>query len=56
MENKKLITIFMFIGSILGGYTPSLWGESMFSFSSIVLSACGGFLGIWLGYILKDQF
>lgn len=54
MERKKLIRILMFIGSIAGGYIPALWGESMFSFSGVLLSACGGFLGIWLGYQLGE--
>lgn len=54
MEQKKLITLFMFIGSVVGGYLPSLWDASMFSFSGIVFSAVGGFLGIWLGYRLGE--
>jgi hypothetical protein len=54
MEQKKLITMFMFIGSIVGGYIPSLWDASLFSMSSLFLSALGGFLGIWAGYKLGE--
>ncbi len=40
----------MIIGSTVGGYIPALWGAGFFSMSSIVLTAVGGFLGIWFGY------
>ena len=51
---KKLIWLGMFVGSSLGGYLPSLWGDSIFSLWSILLSAIGGFLGIWIGYRLSN--
>lgn len=55
MEQKKLITLFMFIGGGVGGYIPTLWDASMFSMSSVLLSALGGFLGIYLGYKLGEK-
>ena len=54
MEQKKLIMFLMFLGTITGGYIPSLWGANMFSMSSLLLSASGGFLGIWIGYKLGE--
>lgn len=42
----------MTIGGTAGAYIPLLWGDSGFSFSSVVFSAVGGILGIWLGYKL----
>ena len=50
MEQKKLIMFLMFVGSTLGGLIPSIWDASLFSLSSVIFSAIGGFLGIWLGY------
>ena len=47
---RKLIWIFMFIGSTIGGLVPMLWGDSAFSFSSIICTGIGGFLGIWAGF------
>jgi hypothetical protein len=54
MEQKKLITLFMFVGSAVGGYIPSLWDASMFSVSGVIFSAIGGFAGIWLGYTFGE--
>jgi len=50
MDNKKLIWLGLFLGSLVGGYIPMLWGDDLFSFSSIIFTAIGGFLGIWLMY------
>lgn len=57
MENKKRIMTAMVIGSLIGGYIPSLWDDSMlsmFSLSSVIFGAIGGFLGIWIGYKLGE--
>ena len=40
----------MGLGSMLGGYIPTLWGAGMFSFSSVIFTAVGGMVGIWLGF------
>jgi len=50
MNSKSLIWIFMAIGSAIGGYIPTFWGASFFSFSSVILTALGGILGIYLGF------
>lgn len=49
---KKLIWLGLAVGSAIGGYIPSLWGEGAFSMSGVILTAVGGFLGIWFGYRL----
>jgi len=50
VTKKTLIWIGLTVGSLAGGYLPVLWGGDAISFSSIILSAVGGVLGIWLGY------
>lgn len=40
----------MVIGSAIGGYIPALWGDTFFSMTSVLLTAVGGFAGIWVGY------
>jgi hypothetical protein len=40
----------MFIGSAIGGFIPNLWGDSLFSLSSVLLTFVGGLVGIWAGF------
>ncbi len=44
----------MAIGSTIGGYIPTLWGAGFLSFSSVILTAIGGILGIYLGYKISS--
>ncbi len=50
MSKKTLIWGGLTVGSALGGYLPALWGGELISFSSVISSAAGGIVGIWLGY------
>lgn len=52
-QQKKLIMFFMILGSSVGGFLPSLWSTELFSLTSVLLSALGGFLGIYVGYKLS---
>jgi hypothetical protein len=54
MKSKPFIWIGLFIGATIGGFLPSLWGADIFSFSSVILTAVGGIIGIWLGLKLSD--
>jgi hypothetical protein len=45
----------MFIGSAVGSYLPVLWGGSLFSFTSIILSAVGGIIGIVAGIMIGSS-
>ena len=51
MSRKKYIMIGMVIGSVAGGYAPTLFGADSIS-ASLIGSAIGGFLGIWGAYNL----
>ena len=51
---RKLLWLFLFIGSTLGSLVPLLWGESAFSLSSVILTGVGGLLGIWLGFKMSQ--
>src|SRR3990167_881625 len=50
MSKKTLIWIGITVGSAVGGYLPALWGGDLISLASVMLSAAGGGVGIWLGY------
>jgi hypothetical protein len=54
MSRKTLVWIGLSVGSIVGGYVPQLWGADLFSFSALLSSTAGGFLGIWLGFKAGD--
>ena len=47
---KARIWIGVLIGSTIGGFVPELWGADMFSYSSVLLSGIGGFIGLWIAY------
>jgi len=49
-----MVWVGMVCGSIIGGYLPLLWGGSLFSFTSVLLTALGGFLGIYLGFRISS--
>lgn len=51
---KKLIWVGMFVGSIIGGYIPVLFGASLFSFSSLIGNGLGSIVGIIAGYKLAS--
>jgi hypothetical protein len=46
---RSAIWIGVFIGSTIGGLIPGLWGDGMFSYSGVLLSGGGAFVGLWLG-------
>lgn len=50
MSSKTMIMIGMVVGSIIGGYLPILFGASFLSLWSLLGSAAGGLLGIWITY------
>jgi hypothetical protein len=54
MSSKSLIWIFLFIGSTIGGAIPMLWGDSFFSVWSVILTAVGGIVGIYIGFKLGN--
>jgi hypothetical protein len=49
---RTYIWIGILIGSTIGGLVPSLWGGDMFSYSGLLLSGVGAFVGLWLGFKL----
>ena len=40
----------IFIGSTIGGMIPWLWGDSILSYSSVLLSAVGAIVGLWIQF------
>jgi len=53
---KKFVILGMVLGSWAGSYIPVLWGGDLFSMTSILLGAAGGFAGIWVGFKIGQRF
>jgi uncharacterized membrane protein YeaQ/YmgE (transglycosylase-associated protein family) len=49
---KQAIWVGMVLGSFVGSFIPALWGAGVLSFSSIVLSAVGAMIGIYIAFKL----
>lgn len=47
---KFLITIVVLLGGTIGGYIPALWGDSMFSMTSIIFSGVGAIAALVILY------
>jgi hypothetical protein len=54
MSTKSWVTLLVIIGSIIGGYIPTLFGVSILSLWGLIASAIGGIIGIWIGLKLGD--
>lgn len=52
--SRKMVLWGGMIGMSVGGYVPTLWGASMFSFTAMALSLAGAAAGLWLGYRLSN--
>jgi uncharacterized membrane protein YeaQ/YmgE (transglycosylase-associated protein family) len=53
---KSLIGFGLLVGSTLGGFVPSLWGDNnFFSPAGMLLSVVGGVVGVWAGYRLSQD-
>lgn len=46
--------LLMSVGATIGGYAPTFFGVSAFSFVTILTSLIGGVLGIWLALKLTS--
>ena len=50
---RSVIGLCATFGTFVGGYVPSLWGDSGLSLTALVFAAVGGVLGVWLGVRLS---
>ena len=49
MRSGARISLPILIGSTIGGMIPELWDASMFSYTGVLLSGVGAFVGLWFG-------
>ena len=54
MSSKTVIYVSMVIGSMIGGWIPSmLWNAETFDLSGVFFTAIGGALGIYIGWLIS---
>jgi hypothetical protein len=46
--DKRVVWIFVAVGSTIGGLLPEAWGGSAFGVASLALASLGGVAGLWL--------
>ncbi len=46
---RARVWLWVLIGSLIGGFVPEAWGADLTSYSSVLLSGVGGFIGLWAG-------
>jgi hypothetical protein len=47
---KSRIWLAIFVGSTVGGFIPALWGGDLISYSGVLFSGVGAFIGLWIAY------
>lgn len=52
MSSKTVVMIGMVVGSLIGGYIPTLWGSGVFSLTSLLTTTIGGVVGVYITYKL----
>lgn len=45
--DKRLLWVFVIVGSTIGGLVPEAWGGSALGLASLTLGSLGGVAGVW---------
>jgi len=45
--DRRVVWIFVAVGSTIGGLVPEAWGGSAFGLASLALGCVGGVAGLW---------
>ena len=54
MSQKSAVMLGMIIGSLIGGYIPTIFGASFLSYSTIFFNGLGGIIGIIVAYKMTE--
>jgi len=46
--DRRIVGIFILVGSTIGAFAPEAWGGSAWGFASLVLGCLGGAAGLWV--------
>jgi hypothetical protein len=50
--DRRVVWLFVLVGSTLGGLAPEAWGGSALGLASLALASLGGVAGVWLAFRL----
>jgi hypothetical protein len=50
--DRRVVWLFVVVGSTMGGFAPEAWGGSAFGFASLALACLGGVAGLWCAAML----
>ena len=50
--DRRVVWLFVVVGSTLGGLAPEAWGGSAFGLASLALGSLGGMAGVWAAFRL----
>jgi hypothetical protein len=50
--DRRVMWLFVLVGSTIGGLVPEAWGGSAFGLASLGLGSLGGLAGIWAAFRL----
>jgi hypothetical protein len=50
--DRRVVWLFVAVGSTIGGLAPEAWGGSAFGLASLALGCLGGLAGIWAAFRL----
>lgn len=45
--DRRVVWIFVVVGSTIGGFAPMVWGGSSLGVASLALGCLGGIAGLW---------
>ena len=45
--DRRIVWLFVAVGSTVGGLLPEVWGASAFGVASLAFATLGGIAGIW---------
>ncbi len=45
--DRRVVWIFVAVGSTIGGFAPLVWGGSALGLASLALGCLGGIAGLW---------
>jgi hypothetical protein len=54
--NRKVLWMCMAVGSTIGGYLPTFFGQASFSVASLLGSAAGGVAGVFAAQRIDADF